>query len=159
MSELEERIRLIDRCASQAKFHYHVLGELICLYVGHPRVQDPFGMSHMMSKGERWRVIIAGKCTEETGVAQVSKEVLRPKTSVPNSAARLPRSGPPDASGPLSFHLQMQPIPDKFKVLGMPVFGPSSDPMEHEVNYNICKDLHTMSEGLKCRAFSANLNE
>ncbi|KAL5987065.1 hypothetical protein ACLOJK_041061 [Asimina triloba] len=64
-----------------------------------------------------------------------------------------------DASSPLSFYLRGQPIPDKFEILGMPVFDPASDLTGHVVNYNIHMDLCTTSEGLKCRAFPATLDE
>ncbi|KAL5989037.1 hypothetical protein ACLOJK_027139 [Asimina triloba] len=71
----------------------------------------------------------------------------------------LTSSWAPDISSPLSLYLQGQPIPDKFEILGMLVFGPTSDPTRHVVNYNIHMDLRTASEGLKCRAFLATLDD
>ncbi|KAL6003905.1 hypothetical protein ACLOJK_004451 [Asimina triloba] len=62
-------------------------------------------------------------------------------------------------NNPLASHLQMQPIPNGFRILEIAIFGPASDSMGHVVNYNIHMDLRTTSEGLKCRAFSATLDE
>ncbi|KAL5980087.1 hypothetical protein ACLOJK_036554 [Asimina triloba] len=84
LSKLEEGICLIDGCISQAKYPYHMLGECVCLFVGRPHVWDLFGMSHIMDKEKRRKIIAAGKRFKETGVAQVSCEVLRPDTSVPS---------------------------------------------------------------------------
>ncbi|KAL5977703.1 hypothetical protein ACLOJK_039231 [Asimina triloba] len=78
--------------------------------------------------------------------------------ALPNSTIRCPQSEPMTLPTP-SFHLQMQPIINKFEVLGMPVFGPTLDPTRHVVNYSMHMDLCTASKGLKCRAFPATLNE
>ncbi|KAL5980676.1 hypothetical protein ACLOJK_028585 [Asimina triloba] len=72
----------------------------------------------------------------------------------PSSASRVP-----DVNNPLALHLQMQPIPDEFRISEMAIFGPTSNPTGHVVNYNIYMDLRTTSEGLKCRAFLATLDE
>ncbi|KAL5978016.1 hypothetical protein ACLOJK_037039 [Asimina triloba] len=76
LSELEERIRSIDGCTSQAEYRYHVLGERV--------PWDPFGTSNIMDEEERQKIIAVGKRPEETGVAQVSREVMRPDASVPS---------------------------------------------------------------------------
>ncbi|KAL5986223.1 hypothetical protein ACLOJK_014556 [Asimina triloba] len=52
-----------------------------------------------------------------------------------------------------------KPIPDKFEVPRMPIFGPTSDLTGHVVNYNIYMDLRTTSEGLNYKAFLATLGE
>ncbi|KAL6004503.1 hypothetical protein ACLOJK_005056 [Asimina triloba] len=53
-----------------------------------------------------------------------------------------------DRNNPLAFHLQMQLIPNGFRILKMVIFEPASDPTGHVVNYNIHMDLYTTSEGL-----------
>ncbi|KAL5987824.1 hypothetical protein ACLOJK_035579 [Asimina triloba] len=80
LMELEERICLVDGCASQAEYRYHVLREPVQLSLGRPRAWDLFGMSRIMSK-ECQRVVAVGKRLEEAGVAQVTREVLRPNAS------------------------------------------------------------------------------
>ncbi|KAL5994327.1 hypothetical protein ACLOJK_024376 [Asimina triloba] len=47
-------------------------------------VGDPFGTSRIMSKEERRRVAATGKHLEETGVTEVSREVLRPDANAPS---------------------------------------------------------------------------
>ncbi|KAL6005377.1 hypothetical protein ACLOJK_005944 [Asimina triloba] len=44
-------------------------------------------------------------------------------------------------------------------ILEMAIFDPASNPTRHVVNYNIHMDLFTVSEGLKCKAFSVTLDE
>ncbi|KAL5980429.1 hypothetical protein ACLOJK_028337 [Asimina triloba] len=83
LSELE-RVCLIDGCASQVEYRYHMLGERVRLFVGHPPVRDSFGTSRIMSEEECRRVIAARKRLEETGVAQVSRKTLRPDANVPS---------------------------------------------------------------------------
>ncbi|KAL5975928.1 hypothetical protein ACLOJK_020257 [Asimina triloba] len=75
LSELEERIRLIDGCASRVEYHYHVLRESIHLSMGRPRARDLFGTSCIMNKEKRQKVIAAGKHPKEAGMAQVAKEL------------------------------------------------------------------------------------
>ncbi|KAL5990842.1 hypothetical protein ACLOJK_011747 [Asimina triloba] len=65
----------------------------------------------------------------------------------------------PNVASSLAFHLQMQPIPNMFRISKMTVFEPTSYPIRYVVNYNIYIDLHTASEGLKCRAFPTTLDE
>ncbi|KAL6002772.1 hypothetical protein ACLOJK_022992 [Asimina triloba] len=73
---------------------------------------------------------------------------------------RLPAScQAPNRSSTLSLYLHSQPIPEKFEILGMPVFGPTLDPTGHVINYNIHMDLRTASEGVMCKVFSATLDE
>ncbi|KAL5986760.1 hypothetical protein ACLOJK_015093 [Asimina triloba] len=80
LSELEERVYLINGCVSHAKYCYHMLG--VRLSVGRPHAQDPFGTSSIMVKGERRKIIALEKRSEETGVEQVSREVLRSNVSI-----------------------------------------------------------------------------
>ncbi|KAL5980806.1 hypothetical protein ACLOJK_028717 [Asimina triloba] len=84
LSELEERLHLINGCTSREEYHYHVLRERSRLSVKHPYVQDQFGVSSIMDEDERWKVIAVGKRPEEVGVEQVSREVLRPDVSIPS---------------------------------------------------------------------------
>ncbi|KAL5995715.1 hypothetical protein ACLOJK_025783 [Asimina triloba] len=74
---LEERILLIDRCSSRAEYRYHV-----------PR----FGMSRIISGKECRKIIAVGKRLEELGVAQVTKEVMRPDASFPSAGEYLEES-------------------------------------------------------------------
>ncbi|KAL5994654.1 hypothetical protein ACLOJK_024707 [Asimina triloba] len=64
-----------------------------------------------------------------------------------------------DLNNPLALHLQVQPILDGFQIPKMAIFGPTSDLTGHVVNYNIHMDFCITSEGLKCRAFPATLDE
>ncbi|KAL5992968.1 hypothetical protein ACLOJK_013888 [Asimina triloba] len=80
--ELEERICLVE--ATQAKYHYYMIGERVHLFVGHPHMRDPFGTSRIMDEEECRKIITAGKHHEETGVAQVFREVLRHDINVPS---------------------------------------------------------------------------
>ncbi|KAL5983811.1 hypothetical protein ACLOJK_017903 [Asimina triloba] len=82
--ELEERIRLIDGCASQAEYLYHVLGSVFAHLWGRPHVRDPLRTSRIIDEEERQKIIVVGKRSEETGVAQVFQKVLRPNASVPS---------------------------------------------------------------------------
>ncbi|KAL6009537.1 hypothetical protein ACLOJK_022767 [Asimina triloba] len=68
----------------EPKYYYHMLGGRVPLSVGCPRVQDLFGKSHIMNEEEHRRIIAVGKRLKETGVAQVSQEVLRLDVSVPS---------------------------------------------------------------------------
>ncbi|KAL5993896.1 hypothetical protein ACLOJK_038253 [Asimina triloba] len=52
-----------------------------------------------------------------------------------------------------------QPIPDRFQMPKMAVFGPSSDQTGYLVNYNIHMNLRTASKRLKCGSFRATLDE
>ncbi|KAL5988881.1 hypothetical protein ACLOJK_026983 [Asimina triloba] len=67
-----------------SEYRYHLLGERVCLSVGHSWVWDLFGTSRLMSKEECWRVITIGKRLKETGVVQVSREILRQEANVPS---------------------------------------------------------------------------
>ncbi|KAL6003713.1 hypothetical protein ACLOJK_004259 [Asimina triloba] len=68
--KLKERIRLIDRCASQTEYRYHVPGVHVRLFVEHPQVRDPFRMSRIINEAECRRVIAARKRPKETRVTQ-----------------------------------------------------------------------------------------
>ncbi|KAL5978486.1 hypothetical protein ACLOJK_029603 [Asimina triloba] len=76
-----------------------------------------------------------------------------------SSSGHLSASPAPDVNNLLALHLQMQPIPDRFQIMKMTIFGPALDPMGYVVNYNIHIDLRIVFEGLKCRAFPATLDE
>ncbi|KAL5975431.1 hypothetical protein ACLOJK_019753 [Asimina triloba] len=65
----------------------------------------------------------------------------------------------PDVNNLLALHLQIQSIPDRFQIPEMSIFKPASNPTGNVVSYNIHIDLRTTSEGLKCRAFPATLEE
>ncbi|KAL5989122.1 hypothetical protein ACLOJK_027224 [Asimina triloba] len=60
---------------------------------------------------------------------------------------------------PTSLPLIMQSIPNEFQISEMVIFGPASDTTGHVVDYNIHMDLHTTSEGLKCKAFPTTLDK
>ncbi|KAL6002480.1 hypothetical protein ACLOJK_034413 [Asimina triloba] len=77
-------------------------------------------------------------------------------TSQPHPLSTLKAS---NLNNPLALHLQVQPILDGIRIPEMAIFGSTSDPTGHVVNYNIHMDLRTTSEGLKCKAFSATLEE
>ncbi|KAL6003266.1 hypothetical protein ACLOJK_023489 [Asimina triloba] len=65
----------------------------------------------------------------------------------------------PDVNNPLDLHLQMRPIPDRFQIPEMVIFGPTSDSTGHVVDYNIRMDIRIASEGLKCKSFPTTLDE
>ncbi|KAL5991059.1 hypothetical protein ACLOJK_011965 [Asimina triloba] len=65
----------------------------------------------------------------------------------------------PVSNSPLAYHLQVQPVSDKFEIQEMPIFGLDFDPTDHVVNYNIYMELRTTFDGLKCKAFFATLDE
>ncbi|KAL6002292.1 hypothetical protein ACLOJK_034222 [Asimina triloba] len=85
LSEVEERIHLIDGCVSRVKYCYHVLRESVRLSVGCPRARDQFETNCIMSEEERRKVIAVGKRPKEAGVAQVAREVLRSGSSSPSA--------------------------------------------------------------------------
>ncbi|KAL5975686.1 hypothetical protein ACLOJK_020012 [Asimina triloba] len=85
LMELDERIRLIDGCTSQAEYRYHMLRESVRLSMGRPRAWDLFGTSYIMRKEECRRVIAAGKRPKEVGMAQVTREVLKSSTIFPST--------------------------------------------------------------------------
>ncbi|KAL6009567.1 hypothetical protein ACLOJK_022797 [Asimina triloba] len=70
LSELEERIRLIDGCASGEEYRYHILRQDVRFPVDRPRTQDQFGTSSLMEEDGR-KVIAAGKHPKEVVVRQV----------------------------------------------------------------------------------------
>ncbi|KAL6013587.1 hypothetical protein ACLOJK_004085 [Asimina triloba] len=75
--ELEERIRLTDVCASLVEYLYHMLKVPVLMSLGSPRARDLFGISHIMSEEECWRVVAVEKHLEESRVTQTTREVLR----------------------------------------------------------------------------------
>ncbi|KAL6012753.1 hypothetical protein ACLOJK_003242 [Asimina triloba] len=78
LRDLERWFRSIDGCSSLAKYQYHILGTFLPLIMRDWWLGDLFGVSPNMSANECRKVIGAGKCPKEMGVAQVFKEVLRP---------------------------------------------------------------------------------
>ncbi|KAL5973249.1 hypothetical protein ACLOJK_037276, partial [Asimina triloba] len=78
LSELEERIRLINRCASGEEYRYLILRQYVRFPVDRPRTQDRFGTSNLIDEEERRKVITAGKRPKEAVVRHVLREVLRP---------------------------------------------------------------------------------
>ncbi|KAL5976379.1 hypothetical protein ACLOJK_020710 [Asimina triloba] len=76
--------RMLQEYLPDAEYRYHVLGECVRLSVGQPHVWDLFRTSNIMNKGERRKIVAAEKYPKETGVEQVSREVLRFDASVPS---------------------------------------------------------------------------
>ncbi|KAL5989124.1 hypothetical protein ACLOJK_027226 [Asimina triloba] len=76
LSELEDRVCLIDWCASRAKYHYHVLGKHAHLPMRRSHEQDRFKMNSIMDEVERRKIIAKVKCPKEVGIEQASQEVL-----------------------------------------------------------------------------------
>ncbi|KAL6001374.1 hypothetical protein ACLOJK_007108 [Asimina triloba] len=76
LTDLEERIHLIDGCASRTEYCYHMLKESVPTTLGRPPVKDLFGASHIMNEEECRMVIIVRKCPEEVVVTQTTKEVM-----------------------------------------------------------------------------------
>ncbi|KAL6005484.1 hypothetical protein ACLOJK_006051 [Asimina triloba] len=64
--ELEERIRLIDGCASGEEYRYHVLGQYSRFPVERPLTQDQFRTPSFMEEEEHQKIIAAGKHPKET---------------------------------------------------------------------------------------------
>ncbi|KAL5986363.1 hypothetical protein ACLOJK_014696 [Asimina triloba] len=83
LSELKERICLINGCSSRTEYHYHVLGKRTQFPMGRSHIQNRFKVSGIMDEEGR-KIIVAGKHPEEVGVEQVSREVLRPDASIPS---------------------------------------------------------------------------
>ncbi|KAL5985202.1 hypothetical protein ACLOJK_036440 [Asimina triloba] len=79
LMELEERICLIDGCSSWGKYYYPMLKECVRLSLGRPQE-------------ERRKIIAVGKRPEESGMAQVTREVLRPDASFPSNWEHLEES-------------------------------------------------------------------
>ncbi|KAL5986337.1 hypothetical protein ACLOJK_014670 [Asimina triloba] len=77
--DLEKQTCSIDGCSSEAEYRYHVLRMFLPLTVGDRWLGNQFGVSPMMGVDEHQKIIRAGKCPEEVGVAQVSKEFLCPE--------------------------------------------------------------------------------
>ncbi|KAL5980293.1 hypothetical protein ACLOJK_028201 [Asimina triloba] len=85
LSELEERIRLLDGCSSREEYHYHVLRKRSTpdqFPVDRPHAQDRFGVTSIMEEEERRKIIVVGKHLEKVAMEQVSRKALRLDVSV-----------------------------------------------------------------------------